>query len=257
MAIDIRNKKTTLEDKASIYTRRNDDMSEKERIRNMSAKERRTHFTTYYLPKLAVIVTIIAVIFYIVWTDFINKADVYMRCAILNESITDSSLTEMSDHFTESMNMDIGKNKASFYLYYTRSDVAMQFGNNTGDDLSEITSRLVANMLDTMIASPEDVEQSYLKKGFITDLSTFLTKEEYSRLQDYLYIPETAEYNNGKAYGIRLAESPVYQELFSDRTALQQDPVLFIISNATDEGKEYARKFIYFLFPKVFQQKGV
>lgn len=253
MSIDLKNKKTTLEDKASIYSKRDDDISEKERFRNMSAKERLTHFTTYYLPKLAIIIVVVAVIFYIVWVDFIHKSNIYMRCAILNESVTDSSLTEMSDHFTESMKMDIEKDKASFYLYYTRPDVALQFGGNTSSDLSEISSRLVANMLDTMIACPEDVEQTYLKKGFMTDLSTFLTKEEYSRLQDYLYIPATEEHNDGKAYGIHIAKSTVYQKLFSDRTPLQQDPVLFIISNATEEGKEYARKFIYFLFPEVFQ----
>lgn len=252
MAINLKGKKTSLEEKASIYSKRNDTMSEKERIRNMSPKERLTHFITYYLPKLAVIVTIAAVIFYIVWVDFIHKADIYMRCAILNESITDSSLTEMSDDFTESMNMSIDKNKASFYLYYTRSDVAMQFGRDTGNDLSEISSRLVANMLDMMIATPEDVEQTYLKKGFMTDLSTFLSKEEYTRLQKYFYIPATTEYNTGKPYGIRLKNSSVYQKLFSEREPLQQEPVLFIITNATDEGKQYARKFIHYLFPELF-----
>lgn len=251
MAINLNGKKTSLED-ASIYKKRNDDMSEKERFRNMSGKERWTHFSTYYLPKLLITAAIAAILFYIIWVDFINKADIYMRCAILNESVSDSSLTEMSDHFTETIEMDNKKNKASFYIYYTRSDIANQFGADAGSDLSEIGSRLVANMLDAMIATPEDVEQTYLKNGFMTDLSTFLTEDEYARLQDYFYIPNTDEYHNSKAYGIRIAKSSVYQSLFSDREPLQQDPVFFIITNATEEGREYARQFIYFLFPEVF-----
>lgn len=251
MSIDLEGKKTSLNKEAAIYTKRNDSMSEKERIRSMSGKERRTHFATYYLPKLTIFIAIASILFYIIWVDFIDKPNIYMRCAILNEMISDSSLTELSDRFTESIKMDIDDDKSSFYVYYTRSDIAMQYGADSGNDLSQISSRLVSNMLDMMIASPEDIEQIYLKNGFITDLSTFLTKEEYSRLKDYLYIPNTAEYHNGNAYGIRIAKSPVYQSLFTDKKPLQQDPTLFIVSNATKEGKEYARKFIHYLFPDV------
>ena len=248
MAININGKKTSLDD-AAIYQQRDDNMPEKERFRNMSPKQRWTHFSTYYLPKLLVITAIAAIVFYILWVDFIKKADIYMRCAILNESISDSALTELSDRFTETLDMDIGQNKASFY---TEPDIAAQFGSDAGKDLSEIGSRLVAGMLDTMIATPAHIEQTYMKNGFITDLSTFLTKEEYSRLQKYLYIPSTDDNQKGAAYGIRIAESSVYQSLFSDRIPLQKDPVFFIMTNATDEGRKYARRFIYFLFPEVF-----
>ena len=251
MAININGKKTSLDD-AAIYQQRDDNMPEKERFRNMSPKQRWTHFSTYDLPKLLIITAIAAIVFYILWVDFIKKADIYMRCAILNESISDSALTELSDRFTETLDMDIGQNKASFYIYYTEPDIAAQFGSDAGKDLSEIGSRLVAGMLDTMIATPAHIEQTYMKNGFITDLSTFLTKEEYSRLQKYLYIPSTDDNQKGAAYGIRIAESSVYQSLFSDRIPLQKDPVFFIMTNATDEGRKYARRFIYFLFPEVF-----
>ena len=253
MAIDLKGKKTSLEEEASIYAKRDDNQSERERFRNMSGKERRVHFTTYYLPKLLIILAVASVIFYIVWVDLIDKADIYMRCAVLNESISDSSLTKLSDDFTQSMNMDIKDNKSSFYIYYTRSDIAMQYGSDTSSDLSAISSRLVSNMLDTMIAAPEDVEESYLENGFITDLNIFLSKEEYKKLKDYLYIPNTEKHHDGHAYGISLTKSTVYQSLFSDREPLQNNPTLFVISNATSEGKEYAKKLIYFLFPEVFR----
>ena len=251
MSIDIKNKKTNLEDKASIYSKRDDDISDWERVRSMTRKQRMSFFTTYYLPKLLIILVIAVVLFYIVWVDFIHKSNIYMRCAVLNESVTDSALTELSDQFTASMKMDVEKNKASFYLYYTRPEIASQIGANLNSDLSEISSRLIANMLDAMIASPEDVEQTYLKKGFIADLDTFLTKDEYARIKKYLYIPNTAEHKNNKAYGLHIKKSAVYQKLFSDRTPLQKDPVFFVVSNATEEGKDYARKFIYYLFPEI------
>ena len=158
MALNTKGKKTSLTEEASIYQKRQDDLSDKERIKNMTGKQKRDFFKTYYLPKLLVILAVAGVVFYIVWVDFINKSHIYMRCAILNESITDSTLTEFSDRFTDSMKMDYKKNRASFYMYYTRSDVAREMGADTGSDLSEISSRLVANSLDCMIASYEDVE---------------------------------------------------------------------------------------------------
>ena len=158
MALNTKGKKTSLTEEASIYQKRQDDLSDKERIKNMTGKQKRDFFKTYYLPKLLVILAVAGVVFYIVWVDFINKSHIYLRCAILNESITDSTLTEFSDRFTDSMKMDYKKNRASFYMYYTRSDVAREMGADTGSDLSEISSRLVANSLDCMIASYEDVE---------------------------------------------------------------------------------------------------
>lgn len=254
MAVNLKGKKTSL-DEASIYEKRNDNLTEKERFKHMTAKEKRTHFTTYYLPKVAILATVFAIVFYIVWVDFIDKADTYMRCAILNESINDGVLTEMGDNFTKSMNLDIDDYKSSFYIYYTRSDVAMQMGADAGSDLSEISSRLVASMLDSMIATPEDVEDTYLKNGFLADLSTIFSEEELTQLKDYLYIPTTAEYNNGKPYGIRIAKSSVYQSLFADREPMQKEPVFYIISNAEEDGKEYARKYVHFLFPDVFERQ--
>lgn len=168
-----------------------------------------------------------------------------MKCAILNESITDSALTELSDDFTESMGMDSSKNKTSFYLYYTRSDVAMDMGADTGSDLSEISSRLVASSLDCMIASEEDVKDSYMKNGFMLNLNELLTRDELARLEGHLYKKEN---NDNQVYGIQLKQCAAYQALFSDRSPLVEEPILFVITNATEEGKQYARELIYYLF---------
>lgn len=245
MALNLRGKKTSLEEEASIYQKRQDDMPERERLRHMSGKEKRQHFKTYYLPTLLIILVVAAVAFYIIWVDFINKSNIYIKCAILNESITDDALTEMSDRFTESMGMDSTKNKASFYLYYTRSDVAMDMGADAGSDLSEISSRLVASSLDCMIASEEDVKDSYMKNGFMLNLNELLTKEELAKLDDYLYKKDNDE---EQVYGIHLQQCTTYQALFSDRTPMVEDPILFVITNSTEDGKQYAKKLIDYFF---------
>lgn len=245
MALNTKGKKTSLTEEASIYQKRQDDLSDKERMKNMTGKQKRDFFKTYYLPKLLVILAVAGVVFYIVWVDFINKSHIYMRCAILNESITDSTLTEFSDQFTDSMKMDYKKNRASFYMYYTRSDVAREMGADTGSDLSEISSRLVANSLDCMIASYEDVENIYLKNGFIMSLNDFLSKNEKEALKPYLI---TKKDEPDKVIGISLKDCKKYQALFTGRTPITKEPVLYVITNATDEGKNYVKQLIHYLY---------
>lgn len=247
MAVNLKGKKTSLKEEASIYQKRQDDLPERERLRNMTGKEKREHFKTYYLPKLFIILAVAAIAFYIIWVDFINKSHIYLHCAILNESISDGVLTELSDNFTESIGMNSGKNKTSFYLYYTRPDAAMEMGADAGRDLSEISSRLVASSLDCMIASEEDVKDSYMKNGFMLPLDELLTKDELVRLEPYLYRTDSRD---GQVYGIHLKQCTAYQSLFSDRTPMVEDPVFFVITNASEEEKQYARKLINYLYPQ-------
>ena len=251
MALNTKGKKTSLTEEASIYQKRQDDLSDKERIKNMTGKQKRDFFKTYYLPKLLVILAVAGVVFYIVWVDFINKSHIYMRCAILNESITDSTLTEFSDRFTDSMKMDYKKNRASFYMYYTRSDVAREMGADTGSDLSEISSRLVANSLDCMIASYEDVENIYLKNGFIMNLNDFLSEKEKKALKPYLV---TKKNEADKVIGISLKDCKKYRKLFTGRTPITEEPVLYVITNATDEGKNYVKQLIHYLYSDELKQ---
>ncbi len=251
MALNTKGKKTSLTEEASIYQKRQDDLSDKERIKNMTGKQKRDFFRTYYLPKLLVILAVAGVVFYIVWVDFINKSHIYLRCAILNESITDSTLTEFSDRFTDSMKMDYKKNRASFYMYYTRSDVAREMGADTGSDLSEISSRLVANSLDCMIASYEDVENIYLKNGFIMNLNNFLSENEKKALKPYFV---TKKNEADKVIGISLKDCKKYRTLFTGRTPITEEPVLYVITNATNEGKNYVKQLIHYLYSDELKQ---
>ena len=248
MAINLKGKKTSLKEDASIYQKHPGDLSEKEKLKAMSGKQKRSYFATYYLPPILIALAALAVVGYILWSDFINKADIYLHCAILNESASDGDLTRMGDDFTSQLGMDADKNKPSFYVYYTRSDLAAEIGANAASDLSEITSRLVAGVLDCMIADEND-GSSYYESGFFQELDTFLTKEEYHKWKPYLYIPEK---NNPKhaAYGIYLDKSPVYQALFKEKKAIVQKPILSVISNSAQKNKEYAHRLIAYFFPE-------
>ena len=47
MALNTKGKKTSLTEKASIYQKRQDDLSDKERMKNMTGKQKRDFFKTY------------------------------------------------------------------------------------------------------------------------------------------------------------------------------------------------------------------
>jgi len=128
---------------------------------------------------------------------------------------------------------------------------AREMGADTGSDLSEISSRLVANSLDCMIASYEDVENIYLKNGFIMNLNNFLSKKEKKALKPYFV---TQKDEADKVIGISLKDCKKYRTLFTGRTPITKEPVLYVITNATDEGKNYVKQLIHYLYSDELKQ---
>lgn len=246
MAINIKDKKTNLDDSASIYSKRDENQPEKERVKQMTTKEKFVHFKYYYLTWVLVIAAVLGFVGFILWTDVINKKDLYLRVAVLNNPLTDGALTKFGDDFTKSMKKDPDKENASFYCYYTRSDAAAEIGASSANDLSAITSRIVAKDLDAMIASKED-GKTYYDHGFFLDLTEALPKEKLKKLEKYLYIPDE---NNEKkhAYGLYIKDCKNYKKVLTGEINKVDEPILSLIVNSEDEGKEYAQKFIDYLF---------
>jgi hypothetical protein len=251
MAMNLNGKKTSLKEEADIYKKRDEKESEQGKWKKMNGREKRSYFATYYLPKLLIFLAVFAVVFYLLWNDVINKRNLVLRCAILNENITDSSLTELGDTFLTSIGEDPEDTAASFYVYYTRSDIAAETGGNAANDLTEITSRIAAADLGCMIAGEEDGE-NYLDNGFFVRLEDFLTEQEVSTLSDCLYTVGDGENIRAGSYGIYLDQSTVWQTLVKDCKTTVEHPVLSIISNTDDSTKEYVRKLIHYFFPEKF-----
>lgn len=251
MAINLHGKKTSLDNGASIYEKRQENISEKEKWKNMDGRQKRSYFSTYYLPKLLIGLAVLAVAGYIFWADFINKSDIYFHCAVLNDSILDESFSELSDSMTEAFGMDARKNKASFYVYHTKSLPDGQTGVNPAGDLNELSSRIATGIMDAVIADQETA-RTYLDSGVCMQLEDFLTEEEYEKLQGYLYQTSTAKDSQITAYGITLDKSPVYQSLYKGGQVFVKQPVFFVIANSAEENKEYTHKVIRYLFPDLF-----
>lgn len=251
MALNTKNKKTSLDEDAFIYEKRDEEESEKSKWGKMSREQKMVHFKTYYLRPLIVICLVVAVAVFFFYKDVIQKRAVVYQCAIVNEKAMEIPIDEFGNRFVESMVLEPERNEAVFSLYYTNQELASQAGTSASNDLTRLSSMIYAASLDSMIAGEEDL-QVYLKNRFFVDLTELLGEEELGRIQDRLYIPESVgEFVNeeGHPYGIYLDGNKEYQQIFEGSVPVVEKPILGIIFNS--ENKEVSKQFLYFLFPEL------
>ena len=248
MALNTKGKKTSLDDKAFIYEKRDEEESEKSKWSRMDKKQKFTHFKTYYLPPLFIAVLVLVVVGFLVYNDVIMKKDVVYQCALLNESAMEMPVEDFGKNYVRALNLDPEKNIASFQFFYTNSEIASQTGSTAATDLTQVSSMIYAATLDSMIAGEEDFK-TYLNNQFFVDLTELLREDELEIIQDYLYIPDTAENTQKHPYGIYLDQSSVYQKIFEDGGGIVEKPIYGVLFNS--EHKEESRQFLYYVFPQL------
>lgn len=247
MALNVRGKKTSLDESASIYTKRCENESEKVKWSRMSRQEKMIHFKTYYLRMVLLGMAVLALVGFFIYKE-VNKKDLVYRSAIVNEGMMEMPLMDFSENYIRFMGMNPEKSMASFQLYFTTAEMANKVGASAANDLTQLSAMIYANDLDSMIAGEEDFSV-YLKNSFFVDMSTILTEDEMSTIQEYLYIPDTENNPDGKAYGVYLDQSDRYQDVFRDGGGIVEKPIFGIMVNS--ERKEESRQFLYYLFPQL------
>ncbi|WP_026835930.1 hypothetical protein [Eubacterium xylanophilum] len=247
MAVDLNGKKTSLDDNASIYDKRDDNMSEKEKWQKMSITEKKDHFFGYYFIYIVAGIAILSVIGFFVYKDVIAKKDVYFDVALINEMAMDGPIEEMADKFTTSIGLDPGKKLASFHMYFTNSKVAEKVGASVASDLTTVSSKAFAGMLDGMILGHEDLE-GYQERKLYMDLTKVFSENELKYFEDngLLYYPE--KNNESKhPYGINLIKSREYDQIFSMGGGIVKDPYFVVMFNSKNVG--VAEKLMHFMYP--------
>lgn len=248
MALNTKGKKTSLNEEAFIYAKRDESESEKSKWSKMNRKEKFVHFKTYYLRILVIGIFVAGFAGFLFYNDVIKKQDVVYRCAILNESAMETPVAEFSDAYTEFMKMDPKKNIASFHFYYTNTELASKLGASATSELTQVSSMIYAATLDSIIASQEDFD-TYLENQFYTDLTEILTEQELAVIQEHLYIPDTEENAEKHPYGVYLDKSDVYQQIFVAGGGRIQKPLYGILFNS--KNKERSKQFLYYVFPEL------
>lgn len=248
MALNIKYKKTSLDENASIYSKRDEDEPERSKWSKMDRRQKWVHFKAYYLRYVVIGCFVLALAGFFLYKDVIRKTEVIYRSAVLNEIAMELPMTEFADGFTESMNIDPDRNLSSFHLYYTDADLARQIGAAISSDLTQVSSMIYAGTLDSFIAGQSDFD-GYREKGFFADLSELLSAEQMKQIEDKLYIPENAVDGKRYACGVYLDESQAYQQIFTDGGGIVEKPILGILFNS--KNKEVSKQLLYYLFPEL------
>lgn len=248
MALNTKGKKTSLDEKAFIYEKRDEEESEKSKWSKMNRQQKKVHFKTYYLRPVLIVFAVLVLVGFFIYKDVIMKKDIVYRCAILNERALDGPVSEFGDAFVDFLKLNPSKNLASFHMYYTDPKLAKEVGASSATDLTQISSTIYASVLDSMIAA-EEYFTTYMEHDFFVDLSTILNEKELETIKDSLYIPDTDANSEKHPYGIYLDGSSVYHQIFKQGGGAVEKPIFGIIFNS--ENKERSRQFLYYVFPEL------
>ena len=100
--MNLKNKKTVLNDDAALYSHK-EDVSEKEKWSTMSNKERWQYFADYYLAKIVVSIIVIAVVGSILHTMLTPKPEVVFSVAIVNDGASQQIYDDLQKKFNETV----------------------------------------------------------------------------------------------------------------------------------------------------------
>lgn len=250
MAIDTNNKKTTLDENASIY-KKDRELSEKETWNSMNKEQKKTQFREYYMLPLVAGIAICFIAGFLIYDAVINYRDVVYMTTIINDSLDADKLEDFNHDILEYLGYDDKKEEVRFEDNYLLS------GGTSSDVLAateSITSYIYAKKLDAMIADSTSFNH-YATLGCFVDLKEALTPEQYEKYSPYLYYPELEKQDRPVndtlsnrptetyACGIILSESEKYKSL----EPAQTQPILgFII---TSDNLEASIKILEYMYP--------
>ncbi len=227
-------KQSRLEEPVTIYQPR-ELPSEKEKLKNMTTKEKMNYLWEYYrLHALGGILAIAAII-YVIYQIATPNINTQFYAAIIDSSLSTEAVEEFASEFSDYLDLnpkleDIQIND-TFYLS----------GSGNYNIQQALTAYIAAREVDVIIA-PESQFLNYAKNDYFTKLSEALPTDIYSAMTDRFFLSETTESSDKNAYGIYLNDS----DLFEGVTYDGEPYVLGILANYPHE--ENTIEFINYLF---------
>ncbi len=181
--MDLSEKKTALDDSASIYQKR-EEKSDKAKWKELKGfKAKWDHFRAYYLLKTFIWVCVIAFVGYMVYEMFAPEKERLIYVAVLDTVLMNDVMEELQTGFEEHMGMDEKKQDTYF-------DNTMNV-SNTRDAASAqmFTVHAYVGDIDVLIA-PESVIKQYAGT-YVRNISSALPEDLYDEVKDRLCFVST------------------------------------------------------------------
>ena len=235
--MDLNGKKTVLNDESTIY-KQQEELSEKEKLKQMTWLQRLDYFRTYYLIKVVIALIVIGVFGSILYTALSPKPDRMISVAVIDDAVPIEILYEVQEKFESFIELDKETQETLFEEYdfkYEQKKALQKFVlyNASGD-------------LDITIM-PKSVFERFAPLGHFAEITESLPTDLYIELSDYL-LECQKEDDDGNfiegsetVYGICLDSSWIFEG-----KKLEESVVLGVGVSTLNE--EMVENFIRFLF---------
>lgn len=182
--MDLSEKKTTLDDSASIYQKR-EEKTDKEKWKELKGfKAKWEHFKAYYLLKTFIWACVLGFVGYMIYEMVAPEKEQLVYVAILDTVLMNDVTEELKAGYEEYMGMD---EKEQTTIFDNTMNVS-----NTQDAASAqmFTVRAYVGDIDVLIAT-ESVMEQYVGY-YLSNLSDRLPEDLYEAVQDRIFYVETA-----------------------------------------------------------------
>ncbi len=241
--MDVSDKKTVLDDNASIYQKREEKSARAKWKELKGFKAKWEHFRAYYLLKTFIWACVLALVGYGVYEIMAPEKETVLYVAVLDRVVTDTTVENLQEGFEAYVSLDEENQETLFdntIMISTTTDAA---------SAQKFTVHAFAGEIDMLLAT-ETVVKSYAGH-YVLPLSTMLSEELYEELSDrFCYaaaVDDSGQKGEELPYGI-------YIDGLIDVPAYQLEPlVLTICGNAPH--RENAETFLRYLLEQEENQK--
>lgn len=236
--MNIENKKTVLNDEASIYSH-NDDLSEKEKWKTMNGKQKWEYIKNYYLMKTIVVLFVVAFIGSILYTVLSPKPDLVFSLAVVDAAMTPDQMHQIQTEFEERIALDEKTQETCF-------DSGYYFREGEYESMQRFATYNAVGQLDVTVM-PESIFERFAAAGHFASLAEKLPTDLYLELSPYLVECQmfdddgTPIENSETMLGIRIDGTWLYEG------AQVAEPIILAI-NLSSPNAENVMEFLRYLF---------
>ena len=236
--MNLKNKKTVLSDDAALYSHK-EDVSEKEKWKTMSGKERLRYFADYYLGTIVIIVIVLAVMVSIAYTVLRPRPETVLAVAVVNDAANQQVYDELQKKYEEYISLNPEKQQTVFDTGYT-------FNNYDYQSWQKFSMYNMVGDLDVSIL-PMTYFEEYAPGEYFSPVAVHLSSSLYGALSEYLLETQKTDDEGNlipgseTVYGIDLSSTWLYQNL-------QKEEPMVLVINAAPKNANNIEGFLNLLF---------
>lgn len=236
--MNIEDKKTVLDDSASIYQRR-EEKSERTKWKELKGfRAKWEHFKAYYLLKTFIFCCVVAVLIYAGYALFGPKKDRVLYAAILDGVVLEQEMTEIQAGFEEYYGLDPETQET----YFTNS---LMISSNDSTSRQVFATHVYAGEIDIIIG-PESVVKD-MAGVYYLPLAEQLPADLYAELSER-FCYASKKNAEGNAEGVEQPYGLYVTDLIEVSPYCREE--LMLVISGTSGNEKNAEEFIRYLLER-------